>query len=263
MLRRHPPLYCTPPPSSLCYLWQFPKEWRRRRRRIAAATTAAAKADPSERSPLKGKMSEPVAPVGTVPAKMTRDDDEAGCLANCKKNLQLPDRDPSISVEFAQERWDAIGDFGCCTYQHPDAGIACCKGKKCGTFFPTFCPQAIQAPCCALAFTVSKMHHEEVEDSFCGRTCGLGKKGLGVGTALLFPVLLGGFPPGVPVQFSCIGALLTTFQRKKIIEKFELKDSPSPVKTCLCYSCALWRHNVFLNEMSNHVKSSKTPVTVN
>jgi len=70
-------------------------------------------------------------------------------------------------------------------------------------------------------------------------------------------VLFCGFPPGVPVQFSCGAALLTVYQRKQIQQAYGLKpdDRFTMFKEAfLCYPCALWKHLMFLHEAHSHVK---------
>ena len=87
------------------------------------------------------------------------------------------------------------------------------------------------------------MRMQAPENNCVGRNCGLGPKGLAVSLSLVPAVMLTG----------CTFTMLhVAKQRKRIIARFGLKQEGQAAHrcACCCYPCALWRHTIFLTEMS-------------
>ena len=201
--------------------------------------------------------------------------EEEGCCLGAKKRIRVPPVELTvISPEFAQARYDAIVHEGPCCYRNDDLALPPCRRLPCGsTIFPLLCPQAFCAPCCALGKTVSLMHHEvkccslhahtilsamvddtarastspvtqDQADTYVGRNCGLGPKGIAVSVALCPLVTFSGCACSVAAM------VLTSTQRGRIIDKYGLKREGLAATECafFCYPCALWRHMAFLKE---------------
>jgi len=161
-----------------------------------------------------------------------------GYLSEIEKGLEIPPRHKSITREFAQERWDAVGEEGYC-YEHDDLGVGPCKGTSCSTCFP-YVWDAYTGPCCSYGKSVTIMYQEEPT------VCGMGPRGQGMCGTLAVPVWCsGGF-------CSVFSAMLTVRQRPHIVAQFELRDQgpcSEPCCMCLCYHYSVWKHSVFLKEM--------------
>ncbi|KAJ1463170.1 hypothetical protein M885DRAFT_556881 [Pelagophyceae sp. CCMP2097] len=193
----------------------------------------------------------------------------------------------------AQERWEGITNDGVCCYRNAAEGCPCftkCPCLKaggsrgaayetsctcCDNYFrectwrapacPAFFPQAVQAPFIGFGQTITLLTGEPV---LC---CELGKQGIGGCLCLLPPVLILGFPPFVPLQFShskrrpgiarAVGArtalrrvaaaCMLSLQREYIVEAYKIEDmNVWRVSNCFCYPCNAWRNVLFLKEMA-------------
>ena len=73
-----------------------------------------------------------------------------------------------MSTDYADYYVFPLGLFECFSYKNPDTG-------KC-TWFPGFCPQAINAPCIAFGKLETMLTGEEVIQCFLTKKLGLGKR---------------------------------------------------------------------------------------
>lgn len=213
-------------------------------------------------------------------------DDDGDCCAGAKKRIELPPFDTTLlSKDFAQERYNTIVQEGPCCYNNEELGLPLCHHCPCGgTIFPILCPQAVCAPCCIFGKIISVMQNEvsKLEElariaelrcsilwlfilsvavltqisskTFLGRNCGLGPQGMTVSLAICPMITITG------CACSLGAMILTATQRKHIITRFGLRKEGSMAMLCshLCYPCALWRHMVFLSEMSIHAARNRS-----
>ena len=144
---------------------------------------------------------------------------------------------------------------GWCNYQ--DEEISKCKPCGCKqTCFPYLFPKAINAPCCSFGMIVSLQHKEE---PLCPCSCGMGKKGATACICLAPPVLLGGVPPGVPINFSIAASVLTTIQCEQMIQMYQLKTHH---QVPCCYPIGLYRHYMFLRALDKKLSAKKATPTI-
>lgn len=185
-------------------------------------------------------------------------------MCQCLWDKVTPPPAPStLPPGLAQKRWDEIGNFDCCSYKNSELGCPCCCCCSDGSFckectcVPKFFPQAVSGTCFLFGDINHQLFREQPMCCPCVPCC-FGPKGCSSCLILAPFVLFGGLPPGAPIAFSCFGACLTVFQRRKIYETYSLDQSAhrdSNLGTCqvfCCYPCSLWKHYVFVSEMMAH-----------
>merc|ERR1712086_276019 len=196
----------------------------------------------------------------------TQEQDWACCQPLCEQVAPPPPSD-ALPLDFAQKRWDEIDNFGCFSYRNEKLGCPCCKCCADGSYWKecTWCPnmwQSMTGPCCMFGKIVSFMHREE--SVCCGELC-CGPKGIGACCCMCPFIACAGIPPGSPIQFHCVGALMTMVQRREIYKLYKLDQSKSrnsnlaPFQVFCCYCCSLWKQYVFISEMDGHVEEHHRP----
>ena len=144
-------------------------------------------------------------------------------MREIEKGLAVPPRHPSISREFAQERWDAIGEDGYC-YAHDDIGMGPCKGTSCTTCYP-YVWGAYMGPCTSYGQDVTIMYQEEPI------ALGMGPRGQSMCASLALPMCITGGSCG------CFSSILTVRQRPRIVAQFELEDQGPCSEPCCIFCC--------------------------
>ena len=182
-----------------------------------------------------------------------------------------------VEPRLAQMRWEQIRvdgpwfyrnrHLGCFLCKHVDPLRACCPAplQEC-TFFPLLFPIATHLTFLPFGQAVTSARHEELcwPPACC---CNLGAQGCVACCSLAGPFFLCAYPPlaccASPVVFSFTGAFLTAYQRYKIIKAYGIdddhlddyfgdhvgSDACKLALDCVCYPCAAWHQNVFLQEM--------------
>mmetsp|Transcript_44513 Transcript_44513/g.117627 ORF Transcript_44513/g.117627 Transcript_44513/m.117627 type:complete len:101 (-) Transcript_44513:164-466(-) len=88
----------------------------------------------------------------------------------------------------------------------------------------------------------------------------MGPKGQAACCVLAPPILLFGVPPLLPCQFSFAAAAVTEAQHVELMQQYQIEDSGACDNPCIifaCYPYQMWKHTMFLKEMSMAAKAAK------
>jgi len=195
------------------------------------------------------------------------EEEDGGCFSCITDKIDIPPPPDYLPEGFAQSKWDEIGQFDCCTYRNAELGFPLCRCCSEGSYCRecTWCPamlQAVQSPCIIFGQIVTALNQEE--HLCCSMCCG--KKGLGACCCLCPFVVLGGFPPASPLQFSFVAAFLAFVQRKRLYLQYGLDQSEasssnsSPCLVFCCYPCTLWKHYTFISQIEAYKKCDDAEV---